>query len=145
MMKSFLFSAALFLWPWLATAQLAVTVLPLKLTGQKVVVPLVMKNNFSENIASARAVCFLLDDKGKMVGQSTQWVIGKTPNSVSGQSHGLSPGDTNVFHFVVTAAKPFTTTNLTAKLSFNRIVLQGGRTANPQKDVQVTQASAASP
>jgi hypothetical protein len=41
---------------------------------------------------------------------------------------------TNAFHFVVTADKPFTTTNLTAKVSFSRVVLEGGKLA----DVAVT-------
>jgi len=67
--------AALF-WPLLASAQLAVTVLPAKATGQKPIVPLAMKNSFAERIESARAVCFLLDDQGKMVGQAAQLVIG---------------------------------------------------------------------
>jgi len=46
-------------------AQLAVTVSPVKITGQKAVVPLAMTNNLAESVESARAVCFLLDEKGK--------------------------------------------------------------------------------
>jgi hypothetical protein len=61
-----------------AHAQLAVTVSPVKVTGQKATVPLVLKNNLTENIESARGAVFLLDDQGKMVGQSTKWVIGGT-------------------------------------------------------------------
>jgi hypothetical protein len=59
-------------------AQLAVTVSPPKIVGQKTVVKLAMKNNLADKVESARAVCFLLDDQGTMVGQSTQWVIGGT-------------------------------------------------------------------
>lgn len=59
-----------------AQAQLAVTVSPPKIVGQKAVVPLAMKNGFAERIESARAVVFLLDEKGKMIGQGTRWVIG---------------------------------------------------------------------
>jgi hypothetical protein len=50
---------ALWLFPLLASAQLAVTVSPVKTTGQKAVVPLAMNNNFAEKIESARAACFL--------------------------------------------------------------------------------------
>jgi len=45
-----------------AQAQLAVTVSPPKVVGQKAVVELKMTNSFPERIESARAVCFLLDE-----------------------------------------------------------------------------------
>lgn len=60
-----------------ASAQLAVTVSPVKVTGQKAIVPLAMRNDFAESIESARAVVFLLDEQGKAQGQPvTRWVIG---------------------------------------------------------------------
>jgi hypothetical protein len=130
-----LFLAALLFWPLLASAQLAVTVSPVKATGQKAIVPLAMKNGFAERIQSARAVCFLLNDQGKMVGQSTRWVIGagrdKSP---------LAPGITSVFNFVIAADKPFTSTNLTTKVSFSRVVLEGGSLADANKEVQIQNA-----
>ena len=110
-------------------AQLAVTVSPVKTTGSKAVVPLVLKNNFTNRIESARAVCFLLDDQGKMVGQSTKWVVSKT---------GLEPRGETTFNFVITNPQPFTTTNLTAKVSFNRIVLNGGKLADIRQAVSIT-------
>ncbi len=113
-------------------AQLAVTVSSPKVVGQKAVVSLAMKNNLSEKIESARAVAFLLDDQGKLVGQATQWVIGGNQNNP-----GLAAGATNAFHFVITSDKPFTTTNLTAKISFSRVVLEGGKLADVNKDVSV--------
>lgn len=125
--------AALLCWPLLANGQLAVTVSPVKTTGQKAIVPLEMKNGFAEPIESARAVCFILDDQGKMVGQATQWVIGGDRDKA-----GLATGATNAFNFVVAAVKPFTSTNLTAKVTFSRVVLEGGRLADPK---QVTIAS----
>ena len=64
-----------------AQAQLSVTVSPVKITGQKAVVPLAMKNMFNENVESARATLILLDDQGKMVGQSAKWVIGGSEES----------------------------------------------------------------
>ena len=123
----------LLLCPLLANAQLAVTVLPVKATGQKAIVPLAMKNGFTKSIEAARAVVFLLDEQGKMVGQSTKWVIGGTRDR-----RALPPGATNAFNFVVAAAKLITTTNLTAKISFSRVVLEGGKLADPGRDVIIT-------
>jgi hypothetical protein len=115
-----------------ARAQLAVTVLPPKVVGQKAVVPLALKNNFSEKIESARAVVFLLDKRGKMLGQGTRWVIGGSQDKP-----GLAAGATNAFHFVITGDKPFTGTNLTAKVTFSRVVLESGKLADVTKDVKV--------
>jgi hypothetical protein len=115
-----------------AQAQLAVTVSPVKIVGQKAVVPLAMKNNLTNKVESARAVCFLLDDQGKMIGQSTQWVIGQNKT-------GLAAGATNTFNFVITSPQPWTSTDLTAKVSFSRVILAGGKLANPAKDVSVTE------
>src|SRR5881296_2046201 len=104
-------------------AQLVVTVSPPKIVGQKAVVPLAMKNNLSVKIESARAAVFLLDEQGKALGQpTTRWVIGGSQDKP-----GLAAGTTNTFHFVITADKPFATTNLTAKVSFSRVVLEGGK------------------
>jgi hypothetical protein len=124
--------AALLLCPLLANATLVVSVDQPTITGSKAVVKLVMKNTFNEKVESARAVVFLLDDQGKMVGQSTKWVIGGNPSKP-----GLASGGTNVFHFVVQGKKPFTTTNLTAKVSFSRVVLESGKLADERKDVTV--------
>ncbi|GEM_PF-732912 len=126
---------ALLLCPFLASAQLAVTVSPVKATGQKAIVPLAMKNGFAERIESARAVCFILDAQGKMLGQASRWIIGGTADNA-----GLAPGATNVFNFVVNAAKPLVATNLTAKVTLSRLVLQGGKLADPQKAVTVNPA-----
>jgi hypothetical protein len=114
-----------------AQAQLTVTVLPVKTTGSKAVVPLVLKNNFTSKVESARAVCFLLDDQGKMAGQSTKWVVSKA---------GLEPKGETTFNFVITSPQPFTTTNLTAKISFSRVVLAGGKLADVRQAVSLTPA-----
>ena len=119
-----------------ASAQLAVTVELVKITGQKAIVPLTLKNNFGERIESARAVVFLLDEHGKAAGQpATRWVIGGS------KTNGLAAGATNSFHFVVTSDKPFATTNLTAKVSFSRVVLEGGKVADVTKSVNLTPAA----
>jgi hypothetical protein len=127
---------ALLLCPMLASAQLAVTVSPVKATGQKAIVPLVMKNNFVEKVESARAVVFLLDEQGKMVGQSTKWVIGGTKERPP-----LEPTKEATYNFVIVASKPFTTTNLTAKVTFSRVVLAGGKLADANTAVTVTPAT----
>jgi hypothetical protein len=99
---------------FIAQAQLAVTVSLPKVTGNKAVVALGLKNSFSQSVESARATVILLDAKGKMVGQSAKWVIGGTEDKP-----GLAAGGTNTFNFVITAAHPLTTTNLTARLQFS--------------------------
>ena len=113
-------------------AQLVVTIFPPRSAGQKAVVPLAMRNGLSEKIESARAVVFLLDDQGKMLGQATRWVIGG-----GGDRPGLAPGATNAFHFVIASEKPFTATNLTSKVTFSRVVLQGGQIVDVSKSVQI--------
>jgi len=116
-----------------ASAQLVVNVSPPKLSGEKAVVTLQMKNNFSEKVESTRAACFLLDEQGKMVGQATKWIIGGSP-----EKPGLEAGATNVFHFVVPVSKPPVSTNLTAKISVSRLVLAGGKVGDPEKDVRIS-------
>ena len=119
-----------------ASCQLAVNVFPPKLGADKVIVPMTMKNGFAERVESARAVCFILDDQGKLVGQASRWIIGGTADKA-----GLAPGATNAFNFVVSAAKPFAASNLTAKVSFSRLILEGGKLADPQKAVTVSSAA----
>ena len=112
-------------------AQLFITVSPPKATGQKAIIALAMKNNLPEKVESARAVCFLLDDQGQMLGQSTKWVIGQNKT-------GLAAGATSTFNYVITSPQPFTTTNLTARVSFSRVVLADGKLADLKQDVSVT-------
>ncbi len=114
------------------SAQLAVTVSPPQITGQKAVIKLGLKNEFSEKIESARATVFLLDDQGKMPGQATRWVIGGEKGKP-----GLSSGATNLFHFVVTTDKRFASTNISAKVTFNRLVLDGGKPVDVSKQVRI--------
>jgi hypothetical protein len=118
-----------------AQAQLAVTVSPPKIADQKAVVELKMKNGLTEKIESARAICFLLDDQGKMVGESSKWVIGGTKSRPA-----LDPKKETSFNFVITSSQPFTTTNFTAKVSFSRMVLEGEKLADPKADVQIQNA-----
>jgi len=48
-------------------------------------------------------------------------------------SAGLAPKDSTTYNFVVTAEKPFVST----KVICLRIVLEGGKLADPQKDCQI--------
>jgi opacity protein-like surface antigen len=114
-----------------SSAQLAVTVSPVKIAGQKAIVLLALQNNFTNAVQSARAVCFLLDDQGKMIGQSSKWVIGQ-------HKTGLEPKGEAIFDFVITSPQPFTTTNLTAKILFNRITLENGAVADVNKTVNIS-------
>jgi hypothetical protein len=65
----------------LAQAELVVKVNEPKQQGAKAVIKLTLKNTFPENIESARATAFLSDSEGKVIVQSTKWVIGGSPKS----------------------------------------------------------------
>lgn len=117
-----------------ALAQLTVTVVSPKVFGQKAVVPLKLKNNLSDAVQSARAVCFLLDEQGRMIGQSTKWVVGQNQQE-------LEPKGETTFNFVITNPQPFTTTNLTARVSLSRLVLAGDKLTKPNKDVVIINQS----
>jgi hypothetical protein len=113
-------------------AQLAVTVSPVKVTGQKAVVALSMTNNLAVSVESARAVCFLLDDHGTMVGQSAKWVIGGTKDRAP-----LPVKAGTTFNFVVTSPRALGATNLTAQISFSRVALMGQPSPDPKAVVTV--------
>ena len=119
-----------------AQAQLAVTVSPPKIIAQKAIVSLAMTNNLAEPVESARAICFLMDEQGKMVGQSAKWVIGGGKDRPT-----LAPKNGTTYNFVVTTPRPFASTNLTVKVSFSRIILAGGKLADPAKTVNVAEDS----
>jgi hypothetical protein len=130
-MKTHLLLIALF-FALAAHAQLAVTVSPPKIISQKTIVSLAMTNNLAEPVESARAICFLLDEQGKMVGQSAKWTIGGGKDRPA-----LPPKAGTTYNFVITSPHPFTTTNLTAKVSFSRVVLSGDKLADVTKAVTI--------
>ena len=80
-----------------------------------------LENNLLEKIKFAQASLFLMDSRSKVIGQATRLVIGT--KSIPE----LSTGGTNVFNFVITSAKPFSNTNLTARIQFDRVVLENGQ------------------
>ena len=118
-----------------AWAQFAVRVSPSKIIGQKAVVPLALKNGLAEKVESVRAVVFLIDEHGKVAAQGTRWILGG-----DGSSGGLAVGATNAFLFVVASDRPFSSTNLTAKVTVTRVVLESGKLADPRRDVNVEPA-----
>jgi hypothetical protein len=113
-----------------AHAQLEVKMDEPKPAGHKAVVKLTLKNTFKEKVESARATVFLLDAEAKVVGQSTQWVVGGTKDRPA-----LARDAQTTFNFVVPSEKPFTKT----KLTFNRLVLAGGKSVDVAQNVRVTE------
>jgi hypothetical protein len=118
-----------------AHGQLAVTVSQPKITGQKTVVELSMINETTNAVKSARAICLLLDEQGKMIGQSTKWVIGHNKKALE------SKGEAK-FNFVITASQHLMSSNVTAKVIFSRLILENGKMANVQQNVVVTPVNA---
>lgn len=92
-----------------------------------------MTNELTNQIESARAVCLLLDQQGKMVGQSTKWVIGQH------NTH-IIPGGRAKFDFVITTPRTLLASNLTAKVVFSRVILDGGKIADVRRTVEVMPA-----
>ncbi|HEV2328520.1 MAG TPA: hypothetical protein VGY56_07005 [Verrucomicrobiae bacterium] len=117
-----------------AYAQLAVTVSTPRVTGQKAIVELNFKNGLTNEVESARAICILLDEQGKMVGQSTKWVIGQNKKV-------LEPNAEAKFNFVITTPQPLISSNLTAKIMFSKVNLYNGKMADVREVVQVMPAT----
>ena len=115
-----------------ASADLTVKVGSPKTYGQKTIVKMELRNTFTNAVESARAVVFLLDDHGKVVGQETRWIIGGTKDRPP-----LAPDAKTTFNFVVQTTKPFTKT----KVTVTRIVLEGGKLADVNNDVQIESAA----
>ena len=97
-----------------------------KTVGSKAVIKLTLKNTFKESVESARATVFLLDERGQVVGQAVQWVIGTKDKPP------LAPDATTTYNFVVPMDKPFTKT----RVSFNRIILEGGKVADATRSFE---------
>ena len=132
MMKSFLLATFLVSGAEVK-AQLVASVSPVQVVGQKAVVQLKMKNNLADKIESARAVCFILNDQGKMIGQSTKWVIGQNKTE-------LKPKAETTFYFVVNNLGPSIGTNLTVNILFNSIILGSGPVADVRHEVVISAA-----
>ncbi len=113
-----------------ASAALLVQVAPPKTTGSKAIIEIGLTNSYSIKIESVRATVFLLDDQGKVTGESTRWILGGTQDKP-----GLPPKGKTTYNFVVSTDKPFTKT----KLLVSRVILEGGQLANVFKDVRIVE------
>ena len=98
-----------------APAALVVQIAPPKMTGSKAIVKLDLQNTYTNKIQSVRAAVFLLNDQGKVVGQSTSWIIGGGKDKPA-----LEPNAKTTYNFVVPTDKPFTKT----RLMVERILLE---------------------
>ena len=136
-MKSFQIILGLLAVCGTARAELSVSVAAPKATGNKVLVKLEMENTFTNTIQSARAEVFLFDGEGKVMGRSSRWVIGGSLRKPVPANPPLPPQGKETFNFVVTTSKPVYSTNLTAKVTFSRVILDGGKLANPVTDVEI--------
>jgi hypothetical protein len=116
-------------------AQLIVTVGTVSVVGQDALVPLGMTNELSEKVELARAICSLYDEQRMLVGQATRWIVGGS------NTNGLAAGATNFSQVVITGDKPFATTNLRARVRFDKVLLEGGNLADLTKQVSVTSAN----
>ena len=125
---TFCLVSVLLLCAGIASAELVVKVDEPKRVGQKAVIKLTMKNTFTEKVESARAQVFLIDENGKVVGQAVRWVIGGTKDKPA-----LAPNAETTFNFVVPTDKPFTTN----KVSFTRLILEGGKLVDVNKTVEI--------
>ena len=112
----------------MAHAALTLKVAEPKTYGQKTIVKMDLRNTFTNTVESARAVVFLFDDNGKVVGQETRWIIGGTKDRQP-----LAPDAKTTLNFVVQANQPFTKT----KVTVTRLVLEGGKLADVNKDVKI--------
>ena len=131
LMKSALASLGLLLIAGIAQGALVLGAARPAIYGQKTIVKTELHNTFTNAIESARAVMFLLDDNGKVVGQETRWIVGGTKDRPA-----LRPDEKTTFSFVLQSQKPFTKT----KLTVTRIILEGGKLADVNKDVQMESA-----
>ena len=118
--------------PFLTEAALVINMREPKITGRKAVIKLDMENTFSKKLEGAKGTIFLMDDGGNVVSQASRWIIGGAKNRPS-----LGSEDKANYYFVVPAAKPFSKT----RLMIDRVVLEGGKLANPVKDVIVKEAN----
>jgi len=118
--------------PQFKDAALIVTVGPPRATGSKALVRMGIKNSSTEKVDSAKATVFLMDGEGRILGQTTRWVIGGAKSFP-----GLPGRSTTNFNFVITTLKPITTTNLTARVQFNNVIQENSRSLDPLNDVTV--------
>lgn len=111
-----------------ARASLSVKMDDPKSVDNKTVIKLTMVNTYSNTVESARVALFLVDEKGKVVGQRAEWVIGGTKDKPA-----LPPQGTATYYFNVPTDKAFQKANVI----FTRIILEGGEVIQAGKGFQL--------
>jgi hypothetical protein len=119
-----------------AQAQLAVTVSPAKIAGQRVIVPLAITNHLPQSVTSVRVMCAVLDERGKLIGQTARWVVGGAQGRPK-----LPPTAGTTYNFVLTSPQPLTSTNLSSHIIVSRVVLDHDQIADPKRIVNMTSAA----
>lgn len=97
--------------------------------GNKGLVKLKMKNQFSQGVKGARAWVFLMDDNGKVVGNKAQWLVGGTEENLKKDPQGLEVGEELEASMVIDTQKPFTKT----KVTLSKLILSDGNSVDPRK------------
>jgi hypothetical protein len=111
-----------------AKAELVIKTSEPKTYGKKTIIKMELHNTFSNKIQSVRAVVFLLDDKGKVVGQETRWIIGGTKDRLPLPADGKA-----TYNFVVQYEKPFTR----SKVTITKLLFQNGGLGDLNRDVRI--------
>ena len=93
-----------------AQAQLAVTVSPAKIAGQRVIVPLAITNHLPQSVKSVRVMCAVLDERVKLIGQTARWVVG----GAQGRPQ-LPPNAGTTYNFVLADPKKIVNMTRSAK------------------------------
>jgi hypothetical protein len=115
-----------------AHAELIIKTSEPKTYGQKTIIKMELHNTFTNIIESARAVVFLSDEKGKVVGRETRWIIGGTKDRPP-----LAPDGKAIFNFVVQHEKPFTK----SKVIVTKLTVENGGLTDLGKDVRIEAAA----
>ena len=118
----------LFLSTLVCSASLSVKVGEPKITGNRAVIKLAMTNSYNSTIESARVAVFLKDEKGKVIGQKAEWVIGGSKDKPA-----LAPKAGTEYFLMVPADKPFQKTDVI----FTRIILEGGQVVQAGKGFEL--------
>ena len=109
--------------------QLIAKVRSITRTPGKVVVKIELQNQLSSPVESARAYLFLLDEKGKVQGRKSEWVINATRRPGP-----LGAGEKRLWHFVLNRADA---EFQRVQFGFSRLILEGGRVVDAKSNSRV--------
>jgi hypothetical protein len=81
-------------------------------------------------------MCAVLDERGKLIGQTARWVVGGAQGRPK-----LPPTAGTTYNFVLTSPQPLTSTNLSPHVIVSRVVLDHDQIADPRKIVSLTSSA----